>query len=150
MTKKYVPGKYFTNEPCKNGHIAERWNYNGMCVECKRGADRESNKKANKKYWTKKNYGLSMEQVGILYNVQDNKCAICNDVFGNEYKTQIDHCHTTGKVRGLLCINCNWLLGKSRDNPELLRKAAIYLERSNRDQPSLNILPPVLLGKENE
>ena len=144
MTKKYVPGKYFTGEPCKNGHVTERWNYNGMCVDCKREADRDSNLKAGKKYWTKKNYGLSMEQVDDLCREQNNKCAICDDEFGNSYKTQIDHCHSTGKVRGLLCINCNWLLGKSRDNPSILRSAASYLERSNKDHPSLNILPPIL------
>jgi Recombination endonuclease VII len=129
MTKKYIPGKYFTGELCKNGHISERWNYNGMCVECKREADRSSNLKAGKRYWTKKNYGLSMDQVVQMKEAQDHKCAVCGDVFGNEYKTQIDHCHVTKKVRGLLCINCNWLLGKSRDNPDLLRRAADYLER---------------------
>lgn len=126
---KYIPGKYSTGKPCKNGHIAERWNYNGMCVECKRNTDRSSNLKAGKRYRVKKEYGLSIEDVDNLYVIQDNKCAICNNVFNNVYKTQIDHCHKTGKVRGLLCINCNWLLGKSQDNPELLRQAANYLER---------------------
>lgn len=129
-SKKYVSGKYFTGEPCKNGHLAERWNYNGMCVVCKREADRSSNLKAGKKYQVKTKYGLSMEEVDHLYKVQGNKCAICKDTFGDAYKTQIDHCHDTGKVRGLLCINCNWLLGKSRDNPTLLREAANYLENS--------------------
>lgn len=136
MTKQYVSGKYFTGEPCKNGHIAERWKYNGMCVVCKREADRSSNLKAGKKYWTKKNYGLTMEQVSDMAMAQQNSCAICEEKFSDAYKTQIDHCHATGAVRGLLCINCNWLLGKSRDNPDLLRAAANYLERSNRVHPS--------------
>ena len=126
--KKYIPGKYFTGEPCKNGHIAERWNYNGMCVECKREADRSSNLKAGKKYRVKTEYGLTLEQVEAIKHKQDNRCAICNDEFESTHKTQIDHCHDTGKVRGLLCITCNWLLGKSRDNPDLLRSAAKYLE----------------------
>lgn len=126
---KYVPGKYFTGIPCKNGHIAERWKYNGVCVECKRAVDRSSNLKAGKRYRVKKEYGLTVEQVSEMSAAQNYSCAICDDPFsdGNHY-TQIDHCHTTGKVRGLLCINCNWLLGKSRDNPSLLRKAADYLE----------------------
>ena len=127
-SKKYIPGKYFTGIPCTNGHIAERWNYNGMCVECKKISDKPSNIKANKKYNIKAKYGLTMEQVNSMKTLQNHKCAICEDHFDNEYKTQIDHCHQTGKVRGLLCINCNWLLGKSQDNPELLRKAANYLE----------------------
>lgn len=130
--KKYIPGKYFTGEPCKNGHIAERWNYNGMCVDCKREADKSSNLKAGKRYRVKSEYGLTIEQVTEMSELQGNKCAICSDVFTDAYKTQIDHCHDTCKVRGLLCINCNWLLGKSRDDPDLLREAAKYLERARK------------------
>jgi hypothetical protein len=139
MSKKYIPGKYFTGQPCKNGHIAERWNYNGMCVECKREADRDSNLKAGKKYRIKCEYGLSLKQVDHINSIQDNKCAICRDEFNDLYKTQIDHCHETGKVRGLLCINCNWLLGKSKDNPELLRQAADYLERTKDSKCLTNL-----------
>ena len=129
-SKQYIPGKHFTGVPCKNGHVAERWNYNGMCVDCKRDVDRTSNVKASKRYRVKKEYGLTTEQVDQMMIMQDSRCGICKDVFNDTHHTQIDHCHTTGKVRGLLCINCNWLLGKSRDNPELLREAANYIERS--------------------
>lgn len=129
-SRKYIPGKYFTGEPCKNGHTADRWNYNGMCVECKREADRASNLKAGKKYRVKAEYGLTLAQVAAINVLQDNKCAICSIEFPDAYKVQIDHCHDTEKVRGLLCINCNWLLGKSHDSPDLLRRAADYLERT--------------------
>ena len=125
---KYVPGKFFTGEPCKHGHIAERWNYNGMCVECKKMSDRPSNLKAGKRHHLKKKYGLTMEQVSGMMINQDHKCAIYDMEFPDEYKVQIDHCHTSGNVRGLLCIECNWLLGKAKDNPETLRSAAKYLE----------------------
>jgi len=138
-TKKYVPGKYFTGEPCKNGHIAERWKYNGMCVSCKREADRESNLKAGKRYNIKSKYGLTLDQVKELYETQGNKCAICEETFGDEYKTQIDHCHASGNVRGLLCINCNWLLGKAKDNPAILRAAANYLERGQNEISTDNV-----------
>ncbi len=131
---KYLPGKFFTGKPCKNGHVAERWKYNGMCVECKRDADRASNITAGKRYRVKKLYGVTVEDVKQLCINQNNKCAICSDDFVDTHLTQIDHCHVTGKVRGLLCINCNWLLGKSRDNPELLRAAAKYLERAKGTQ----------------
>jgi hypothetical protein len=126
--RPYKPGKFFTGKPCKHGHIAERWNYNGMCVECKKRQDRPSNLKAAKKYHVKKKYGLTLEHVdGMMIN-QDHKCAICDMEFPDDYKFQIDHCHTTGNVRGLLCITCNWILGRVNDNPETLRSAAKYLE----------------------
>lgn len=138
-SKKYIPGKFFTGLPCKNGHVAERWNYNGICVECKRDGDRASNLKAGKRYRVKKEYGLTVEQVDKIATTQDNKCAICKDPLGSTHHAQIDHCHTTGKVRGLLCINCNWLLGKSRDNPGLLRAAATYLERTKESECLTNL-----------
>lgn len=138
-SRKYIAGKYFTGEPCKNGHIAERWNYNGMCVVCKRESDRSSNLKAGKRYHFRKEYGISIEQVEQIRTLQGNKCAICKDPFSDAYKTQLDHCHDTGKVRGLLCINCNWLLGKSRDNPDLLREAAKYLEKTKEQECLTNL-----------
>lgn len=52
-----------------------------------------------------------------------NKCRNCADV---------DHCHTTGKFRDLLCSNCNSGLGLLKDNPDILRKAALYVEEHSR------------------
>lgn len=62
------------------------------------------------------------------------KCAICKD-FGFKMRDNhisglnLDHFHSTGKVRGLLCHNCNRGLGLFQDNPEYLRQAALYLEK---------------------
>lgn len=50
-----------------------------------------------------------------------------------ESKHIIDHCHTTGKIRGLLCTNCNNMLGKAKDNVEVLKKAISYLEQTNHE-----------------
>jgi hypothetical protein len=136
---KYKPGKFFTGEPCKNGHVAERWNYNGMCVVCKRETDKRSNLKASKKYRIKKEYGLTMEQVDRIRQIQDNKCAICTTEFPDKYKVQIDHCHTTGKVRGLLCIECNWMLGKAKDDPVILTNAIEYLNETSEAECLSNL-----------
>ena len=68
--------------------------------------------------------------LAIKLEDQNNECAICGTPFEDEYKAQIDHCHTSGRVRGLLCIECNWMLGKANDNPTILRNAAAYLEKN--------------------
>lgn len=73
-------------------------------------------------------YGMSLEQYNDLKTNQDNRCAICKNVF---IKTPcVDHNHETSKVRGLLCNNCNTAIGFLKDNPQFCRNAAIYLESS--------------------
>lgn len=65
----------------------------------------------------------------MLHN-QGNKCKIC-ETHESEFdkRLAVDHCHKTGKVRGLLCSSCNTSLGKFKDDPEILRRAINYLER---------------------
>lgn len=58
---------------------------------------------------------------------QDNKCVICTADFTSPKDMHTDHCHTTGKVRGILCQGCNQGIGNFKENPEALRRAADYL-----------------------
>lgn len=67
-----------------------------------------------------------------MFDAQDGRCAICGDkeTYGEgTRKLPVDHNHTTGKVRGLLCSACNLSIGKMKEDPVLFRKAALYLER---------------------
>ncbi len=50
------------------------------------------------------------------------------------YRLVIDHCHSTGAIRGLLCSNCNTAIGLLSDNPEIIRKAADYLEKERSNE----------------
>jgi hypothetical protein len=79
--------------------------------------------------WRNKNlplfYGISTEQYEQLLETRGTRCPICGDK--NE-SPNIDHCHKTGKVRGLLCGRCNTALGMLRDNPRACLRAAIYLQ----------------------
>jgi hypothetical protein len=65
---------------------------------------------------------------------QDNKCFLCGsegflmDKNKHVEKLAVDHCHETGKVRKLLCHNCNRALGLFKDNHDVIRKAADYVE----------------------
>lgn len=73
------------------------------------------------------NYGLSKQELGVLL-AQHEVCAVCQTNDWGKKGPQVDHCHATGRVRGVLCINCNNGLGRFEDDPERLRRAASYLE----------------------
>lgn len=62
---------------------------------------------------------------------QNHVCAICSrpETRGKTKYLSVDHCHTTGKVRGLLCAKCNTVLGYMNDNPDYLTKAMEYLKK---------------------
>jgi hypothetical protein len=74
----------------------------------------------------KAKYGISLEDYEALLEGQDGMCAICSEE--GTRQLSVDHCHTTGRIRGLLCDNCNHALGKFRDNPVRIRRALEYLE----------------------
>ncbi len=80
-------------------------------------------------------YGISREKYDRMFEEQDHKCKICGEEgFRINSKTEktlcIDHCHSTGVIRGLLCHNCNRALGLLQDKKHLLQSAIEYLERS--------------------
>lgn len=76
----------------------------------------------------KRLYGITLEEYNILLEAQNSKCAICK-INASEFKKDlaVDHCHTTGAVRGLLCTKCNPGLGYFQDSTELLKAAIEYL-----------------------
>jgi hypothetical protein len=76
-----------------------------------------------------KRYNITEADYSKMLQEQEEKCSICTVHF-SETRRQVlvvDHCHTTGKVRGLLCDNCNMALGLFKDNKDTLLKAAEYL-----------------------
>lgn len=71
-------------------------------------------------------YGLSLEDFTSLAAAQNGRCAICLEVpTGRGF--HVDHCHLTGRIRGLLCRGCNLALGQMKDDPARLMRAADYL-----------------------
>lgn len=74
-------------------------------------------------------HGITQDQYDAMLSIQNGVCAICltKETSRNGFLV-VDHCHTKGKVRKLLCVKCNVGLGHFRDDPQLLRKAADYLE----------------------
>ncbi len=74
-------------------------------------------------------YGITAERFAAMCAEQGDACAVCFSSFvGQPRRPAVDHCHTSGKVRGLLCSRCNTALGAVRDDPETLRTLAAYVE----------------------
>ncbi len=112
--KKEKNPKYFRfNSPCK------------ICM-------REHNKQRKdylRNYHLIRNFGISEDQYNEILEKQDGKCKICNK-HPSVKKLAVDHCHKTGKIRGLLCEKCNTGLGMFKDDITNLRSAISYIRKS--------------------
>jgi len=86
------------------------------------------------KAFIQRTYGITAEDYYSMLVDQNGKCAVCESEEVNSSRVSsgklfIDHCHDTGKVRGLLCSKCNHAIGLLNDDPELLHKAIAYLNK---------------------
>jgi hypothetical protein len=72
----------------------------------------------------KRHYDIDLEEYERLYEQQEGRCKICKEP---KNRLGVDHCHETGKVRGLLCRKCNAGIGMLNDDPNLVRAALEYL-----------------------
>lgn len=108
---------------------------NPHCKACVSAAEKEyRTPEMNRRYNLKKTFGLTVEQYDAMLAEQGGVCAICKKAEttvrqGAVQSLSVDHCHTTNKIRGLLCNSCNRALGKFRDSIDLLKNAQLYLER---------------------
>lgn len=116
--------------------------YQCWCKECRSGWKRDDKREKDRKryredpsiyreYYYSRTYGISLEEYNSLLSKQKGVCAICSTECISGRRLAVDHCHTTGKVRGLLCANCNRGLGLFKDSKFLLEKAQKYLEENN-------------------
>jgi len=110
------------------------------CKDCKNAAARQwrkDNPENVKRHLVRmrartkeRRYGITQEQFDQMILDQNNKCKICSNNFKSLKDTHIDHCHSTNKVRGLLCNGCNMALGQFMDNTDILDNAIKYLQNS--------------------
>ncbi len=118
----------------------KRQRYLNNCKKCMsektliwRGNNRHRIKEHDRKIHIKTKYKISMETFDILCAVQGNRCGICRrDLPIAEKKWRevcVDHDHLTGKIRGILCRNCNTGVGHLQDNPDLLQAASLYVRK---------------------
>jgi hypothetical protein len=80
----------------------------------------------------RRKYGIDIKEYERLEAEQGGRCAICKELPSDPrgYRLHVDHCHATGKVRGLLCTSCNSGLGRFKDSVERLESAVKYLEQA--------------------
>jgi hypothetical protein len=147
--KKEKTLEYFSN------HKRYKYGKSSICKSCnserttfyvkRKGIDKEKEKEKSRLYrlnnpetfklsvrfsiYKKLGLSITKEEYFKLHKEQDGKCKICNNPPTGFKKTLcLDHCHSTLKVRGLLCDNCNAGLGKFKDDIELLSLAVKYLK----------------------
>lgn len=95
------------------------------CIKC----SKEWRNTIGRNRQLKRRYGISIEEYNQLFDLQEGKCRICKTHQSKLSKAlAVDHCHTSLKVRGLLCFNCNSGLGRFKDNEKLLLEAIVYLK----------------------
>jgi hypothetical protein len=111
---------------CHKGHPLDGDNVwinregNRVCKQCRAEAAFEQN--------LKKEHDLTVEDYRTMLDAQDDRCAICSRPFAEAgHQINVDHCHRTGVIRGLLCRACNLGLGHFDDNVQTLQNAIAYL-----------------------
>ncbi len=123
--RQLPPGSFNKDEKNRDG-------LHSYCREC-RGAAKKSAYQANPQAHAirhvTRTYGIKPEQFAAMVKAQGNACAICSNDMGKGKGRHVDHCHTTGRVRALLCSHCNVAIGYARDDPALLRAMADYVEQ---------------------
>jgi len=123
-------------------HIGKSGGKTSWCKQCiikatnerrKDPVQKELWKEYQRKSTLQRRYGITAEEYASMHEAQGGVCLICGLAAGGgrgaESRLAVDHDHETGKVRGLLCNNCNNGLGRFKDSPELLRKAIDYLTK---------------------
>jgi hypothetical protein len=131
------------HEPCATCGKKPRMKNQSYCRECKSAYQRAWQKKTynSERYRNKSlrnRFGITLEEYSTMLEQQNGVCAICGKaetrVHNKTGKVQplgVDHNHTTGEIRELLCHNCNLLVGNIETNITLVKKALLYLQKHN-------------------
>ena len=105
--------------------------YSYSCKQCRSAHGKryvKNNPNAVKATHLRK-YGLTFDEYNTRLSEQNSKCDICKEDLDLGKHTCVDHCHTTGKTRGILCRKCNTVLGQAKDSTDILKSAILYLNK---------------------
>ena len=133
--KVLTDGKYYC-PMCKEFKAPSEFNKNpkytnGLESECRKCRKKRYKAKYERKTVLKSKYGLTLEAFDEMVEKQNGVCAIClkSEVDVLKKRLSVDHCHKTGKVRGLLCSRCNQAIGLMKDDVSSLARAIEYLSK---------------------
>lgn len=117
--REFTPGhanqKKFCSKECQSRYNVKLWRKKYPAKDAKH----------KRIYSLKKDFGLTEKDYDNLFEKQNGRCAICMKT--SERRLDVDHCHTTGKIRGLLCNQCNQALGLLKDDPLIIKAALEYV-----------------------
>jgi hypothetical protein len=101
----------------------------GLCKSCYFSGRKITHPhKTREKYWREGGIDITVKEYDVRLKSQGGKCAICNKLPKENGKAlAVDHCHKTGKIRGLLCDSCNKHLALEKHTPEILLKTIAYI-----------------------
>lgn len=121
ICKEVKPLSAFYKNRCrKNGH-------DSLCIPCKKVTRPKTGRRDN----LKTRYNITPEEWTEMFTKQNQRCAVCKTTESayrnNKPRFCVDHCHATGKIRGILCSKCNAAIGMIDENPEILKGIAEYL-----------------------
>lgn len=136
--KYYEEHKEWYKEYHREYYLKHKEKINKQVAEYRRN----NPEKAKNTHWKgriKRLYGITEEEYNNLLQKQNNTCAICNKVEISKYegilrKLSVDHDHITGKVRGLLCDNCNRGIGHLQEDVDILKQAIKYVCPFNKEK----------------
>jgi hypothetical protein len=120
--------EYFKSSNTKSGLQGEC----KLCNSTRAKTWYRNNKERTKNNKLVKAYGITVSDFLTMLKKQNHKCGVCGTELMVDKSTCVDHCHTTGAVRGIVCTNCNLLLGHSKDSIEILKSAQKYLQKYSK------------------
>jgi hypothetical protein len=132
--KVTVPNKKICSEKCAKERAiltSAEWRKNNKGYYIDNKAFYKEKYKKNKFAIIEKKYGLTEQAYNEMWSEQSGRCKICNKHEQELGKVlYVDHCHNTGKVRGLLCNKCNTAIGLLFDDVDIILKAANYIKEN--------------------
>jgi hypothetical protein len=131
------PEKGYREKSCKECRYAQARSNKNRAANVARYRSSDKYKESIRRGVLKK-YGLTIEEYNNVVESQDGLCAICKNpetrtIRGKLKSLSVDHDHKTGRVRGIICDNCNTILGRVKDSEDHLLALLDYLRGGDQD-----------------